>query len=58
MVHDFGPHLFVYFNTSFILNDFTGAFLFEERKYVPGYVRNKQVKDLATLIMAMERQLR
>ena len=42
-----------------ILSDFTGVFTFRlpEKKFVPGFQRNKDVKDLPELVGGIQDQL-
>lgn len=57
-VQDFGEYQLVNFSHEEILKDFTGTIRMQDGKYVPGYIRNKEAKDLPTLINAVVKQLR
>lgn len=57
-VQDFGVYQLVNFSDNAVVNDFTGTLKFEGRKYIPGYIRNKDAQDLSELTRAIEKQLR
>ncbi|RYF85201.1 MAG: hypothetical protein EON98_07200 [Chitinophagaceae bacterium] len=56
-VHDFGDSCTVFFTDDVIINDFTGSLTFENKKYAPGFIRNKEAKDLQELIRLIENSL-
>jgi hypothetical protein len=57
-VQDFGEYQLVNFSNSEINMDFTGTLKFIEKKYQPGFIRNKDAKDLHDLVKVVEKQLR
>jgi hypothetical protein len=56
-VQDYSAFCFVNFSDNGIVNDFTGSMKFKDKKYVPGYIRNKGAIDLQELLRAVEGQL-
>ena len=57
LVQDYGTFSFVNFSDNDVVNDFTGSMKFESKKYISGYICNKEAKDLQDLVSAVETQL-
>ena len=57
LVQDYGTFSYVNFSDNDVVNDFTGSMKFEGKKYIAGYIRNKEAKDLQDLLRAVENQL-
>jgi hypothetical protein len=57
LVQDYGAFSFVNFSENDAVKDFTGSLKFESKKYIPGYVLNKEAKDVQDLLRAVGKQL-
>ena len=57
-VQDYSDYAVVSFTNDNIINDFTGAFKFVNKKYIPGFIRNKEAKDIQDLTRQIEMQLK
>lgn len=57
-VHDHGDMQQVFFSDETILNESAGCPEFKDKKYRHGYIRSNDIKDLADLVAAVEKQLR